>query len=876
MQAPAILSEYQGYNVSCSGGTNGTIEISVSGGDGNYTFSWSNSATTDSIYGLAAGTYTVTIFDGRGCRKDTSITLTAPSPIGVTLLADTFSGGMNVSCYGYADAQVFSNVTGGIAPYQYSWSNGDVTDSAVGLTPGTYTLTVIDSNGCVSVDSVTITQPAPVTLAAVIPNFNGYNLPCSGDSSACIQITMTGGNAPFTFIWDGSDTITSLTRCGLPADTFSVTIMDANACSIDTSFILTAPQPISIVDSLSSFSGFAINCNGQTNGSIDLTLTGGVGPFAYLWTTSDTTEDISGLGAGTYQVNVTDLNGCLDSAAFTLNEPPLFTGSVSSVDPTCGQSNGSATITVSGGVPQYTYSWTGATTQTTATATGLTGGTYYITATDSVGCNVIDSVTINPVPGVTASVSTIINSTCFGGSDGSAGLTINGGISPFIVNWSNGDSGNSSDSLTAGSYYVIVVDSNSCRDSVAFTVGEPNQFGFTYSVTNPYCNGVNNGSAQVTVTGGTSPYTINWSNGDSGTNADSLGGGYTVISIVDNVGCTMMDSVNIIQGNPISTALASSVDVLCYGDSTGSATVLAATGGIGPLTYSWSNGDLGFTADSLWAGSWAVTVSDSVNCSTVVNVTINSPNQLTVSATPTDVSCNGANDGSASTSVNGGTGNYSYLWFPGGSTSATVTNLLPVTYSVTVTDQNNCTAITTAIITEPVAVTTDAGLNQADCSSEFVLDAGITSGYSGTWSVVTGTATFAFPNSPTTSVSGLASGDNVLLWTISNGTCSASDTVRIRRKIQAECELELPSGFSPNDDGFNDGYDIHGIDLYPDNIVTVFNRWGNEVYRKENYVNKEWIGQNNSGEPLPDGTYFLLLQIKGADIKMSTYVDLRR
>ena len=131
-------------------------------------------------------------------------------------------------------------------------------------------------------------------------------------------------------------------------------------------------------------------------------------------------------------------------------------------------------------------------------------------------------------------------------------------------------------------------------------------------------------------------------------------------------------------------------------------------------------------------------------------------------------------------------------------------------------------------------------------------------------------------NDPHTAVHNLSPGNNFLLWTITDGTCSASDTVLVRRKTAGECDLELPSGFTPNGDGFNDGYVIHGLDLYPINSVKIFNRWGNEVYTKVNYVNGEWIGQNDSGDSLPDGTYFLMLEITNTDIKMSTYVDLRR
>lgn len=870
---PAIVSDYQGYNISCNGGTNGSIEVFPFGGDNNFTYTWSSSQTTDSITGLSAGTYDLTILDGRGCRKDTSIVMTEPLPLNLTLLPDTFVGGTNVRCFGYNDGGVHSTVIGGVSPYEYLWSNGDVADSAVGLSTGTYMLTVTDSNGCIIQDSVDIIEPDSIALAAIVPDFNGFNIPCFGDTSACITLNMIGGNSPFTFVWDGVDTLTVPTRCDLGADTLNIMILDGNGCSLDTFFIISGPPPIGFNSVLSGFGSYNIDCFGTNTGSIDVTMTGGVSPYNYLWTTSDTSEDLTSIGAGSYQVNVMDANGCIDSASFTLTEPAELSATVSSTPTTCGLDNGTATAIPTGGVLPYTYAWTGS--QTTSTATNLPAQLYFITVTDSLGCIFSDVVSVTASSQAVVSVNSFVNNTCFGTSEGSATATLTGGVAPFSYLWSNGDTTFTTDSLAAGSYTIQVTDSNNCISTGSVTITEPNAFSFTYSVNNAFCNGANNGSVTVAVTGGTGSYQFNWSNGDLGTFADSLPGGYVSVQVTDSVGCTLIDSVNIIQGTSISSTIAASNDVSCFGGNNGSASVNAATGGIGPLTYTWSNGDTGLSTNNLVAGVYTMDIVDSVNCSLTLTITINEPLQLALNLASTNVTCFGDNNGIADAQVAGGTGTYTYAWTPNISTAATLTSLSPGTYSVVITDQNLCTTNSSVTITEPNQIVSDAGQDIGDCEESFILNATLNSPYNGLWSVVTGTANFSDATSPLTTVSGLTLGDNLLLWTVTDGTCFGSDTLLVRRNTDAECELEIPTGVTPNDDGKNDALVIHGIERYPDNILTIYNRWGNLVYQKENYAN-EWVGQNDSNELLPEGTYFIVLVIKNTTIQMTSYIDLRR
>lgn len=872
----AAVSDFQGYNVSCNGSTNGAIHLSVTGGTGTYTYNWSNGATTDSVSGLPADTVSVTITDGNGCSADTSFIITAPDSVSIALSSFTYSGGFNISCFGYNDGKAFAITSGGVGPYTYSWSNGDVADSAIGLFAGPVTVQVTDSNGCTATASLNLTEPLPMNLAATLSDFNGFNVPCNGDSLACITVAIGGGTLPYSYNWNGYDTILTAQICNLPADTIGLRVFDANGCFLDTNFYLTEPAALGINATLSDFNGFNVSCFGSSNGAIDQTISGGVGPYNYLWSTTATTEDLSGLPAGTYNFVLTDANGCSRNAAYTLNEPPAILDSIGAVvSATCGTTNGTATVYVYNGLTPFSYLWSpgGA---TTATVTGLSGGQYFVTITDSVGCTSLDSVTVTAIPVMGATVNTQTNVACPGAATGTASVTLSGGASPFTYAWSNGDSGSTADSLTAGPVTVTVTDGNGCVETTGTTISEPAAFAFTLTVTNARCSGIDDGSVVVGITGGTSPYSVSWSNGDTGLTADSLAGGFVSFTVTDANSCTVTDSVNVVQPAAISSAISVTTDVRCNGEANGTAAVSAASGGMAPYSYVWSNGETGLSADSLIAGSTTITITDANGCTLLLTANIGQPNAFIVSAAATDVSCFGEADGAVQASVTGGIGTATYQWNPGGATTASVANLAPGTYTVTATDGNGCTSTESVAVNEPTQLSANAGTDLGGCEPTVSLNAALGNGQTGTWSVVSGSASFSSIASPIASVSGLAVGDNVLLWTVTDGTCYGYDTLTVRLDGPELCGLELPSGFSPNGDGKNDGYEIRGVTQYPDNMFRVFNRWGNLVYEREDYQSNDWIGQNKDGDPLPDGTYFVTFEVTGKDIRRSTYVDLRR
>ena len=876
MSSPVVTSDYQGFNVSCTGSSDGYISLMVSGGTGSYTYSWSNSATSDSISSLYAATYDVTIMDGNGCTKDTSVVLNEPPSLALSLSLNVFSGGFNVSCLGYNDGVAHSLVSGGVSPYQYAWSNGDALDSAMGLTAGTFNLTVTDSNGCQITDSVTLIEPITFTMAATLSDFNGYNLPCSGDSSGCISVVIAGGAAPFSYMWNILDTINLPMICNLPADTIGLRVQDANGCVLDSTFILTAPQPLTISGVLSNYSGFNVQCFGMNNGSIDLSVTGGVGPFFYLWSTSDTIQDLSNLTASTYQVQITDTNACSDTASFSLTEPPQIQDIIASVPASCNLNNGIAGVIATSGLTPFTYFWT-PTAIASDTITGLVPGWHNVVITDSVGCTHEDSTQVAALPVMAGSILSQVDNLCYGTSVGSVTVTVSGGTAPFSYLWTNGDTTDTADSLAAGSVSVTITDSSGCTEVVTAVISETMQLTSIVTSLNASCSGANDGSANLVIAGGTAPHIISWSNGDTGLTADSLGVGYIVFTIVDSNSCNLQDSVFISQPAPLVAAVNVISTVSCFGGSNGVASVNLPVGGTPPYTYSWSNGDTGGLADSLSAGTIALIITDSNSCTLNLSSVITQPvSALSATLSHTDATCYGDTNGSADVLISGGTPAYDYLWTPTGNTSSSISGLAAGTYTVLVTDSRNCTYTAGVTVTQPAAIFADAGENIFGCNPEYNLNATLTTGLSGTWTVSSGSGVFSDAASPTSAVSQLNEGNNVLLWTVTDGTCAISDSVVVHLHESSECELDLPSAFSPNGDGYNDGFFIRGIDRLPDNELTVYNRWGNEVFKAVNYKNTQWYGQNSNGDDLPDGTYFVILITRNPDIKRATYVDIRR
>ncbi|SHH63274.1 T9SS type A sorting domain-containing protein [Flavobacterium defluvii] len=732
--APLTATAGAQSNTSCNGGANGFATVNISGGTPGYTYSWAPyGGTSATAFGLAAGTFTVTVTDANGCQATQTFTITEP-----TALTASFGAQTNVSCNGGSNGSATVNVTGGTGAYTYSWSPyGGTSATASGLTAGTYTVTVSDANTCQTTQSFTITEPA---VLSATPSHT--DVLCNGSATGTATVTVSGGTPGYTYLWSPSGG-TAATATGLTVGNYSVLVTDANGCTITQNFIILEPTVLTATQN-------QINATCSTGGQATVNVSGGTPPYTYLWSPSGaTTATATGLAAGTNSVLVTDANGCNLGRTFTISTTNTLVASTFQTDVLCnGGTTGSATVIPSGAPGPFAYVWSpfGGNADT---ATNLTAGNYSVTITASNGCSIVKNFTINEPSALVVTPNSQTNVSCYGGSNGSASVTVTGGTGGYTYSWSpSGGTAATASGLSAGTYTVTVTDANGCTQAQSFTITEPNALVATTSQTDVSCNGGANGTATANVNGGTGAYTYSWAPyGGTAATATGLAAGNFAVTITDANSCQTVVNVTITEPAILSATVAQT-NVTCNGLNNGTATV-TTSGGTAPYTYSWSpSGGTTATASGLSPGTYTATITDANGCTTTQTTTITEPSALAVTPSHTNVSCNSGANGTATVSVSGGTPGYTYSWAPYGGTSATATGLTAGTYTATITDANGCIATETFIITEPTALSTTASQTDVSCNggangTATVTVIGGTPAYTYSWAPFGGTAATA-------------------------------------------------------------------------------------------------------------------------------------
>ncbi|MFD1551482.1 hypothetical protein DNU06_03745 [Putridiphycobacter roseus] len=731
--------------VLCNGGNDGTAMVSIAGGTSPYTYLWSTGATNDSVSGLTDGNYSVTVTDANGYSILGTVLVNEP-----TALTNTNISVLDVTCNGGNDGLVSLNASGGTAPYTYAWSNGQTTPNVIGLSAGSYSISITDSNACNIVVSTAVNEPTVLSNNSV----NITDASCNGTATGTIALQITGGSSPYTYAWSNGQT--NAVATGLTAGVHSVVVTDVNGCSLSINN-LTVNQPLTFA--VETAAATNTSCFGACDGFAIISLDGGTFPYTYLWSNGATDPVSLGLCAGTYSVTVTDANGCsLTENNILVAEPaPIENSSTSIVDVTCnGYNNGSATVHPTGGTAPYSYVWSDG--QTTATATGLMAGLFSVTISDANGCSVlINDINVSEPDLLINTNTSIVNTSCFGTCDGSISVAVTGGTAPYTYAWTNvvfnqinGDGTAVITDLCKGLYAVVVTDANGCTiaiDSILIASPSP-LFNNNPTITPVSCFGETNGSIDLDVMGGTLPYTYAWSNGVNTELNDNLSAGSYSVTVTDANGCAF-DVSNVIITEPtlLSNSNTTIVAVSCNGLNDGSITV-NPTGGTAPYTYAWSNGAITSSVNGLTAGVYNVVITDANGCSfNENNMNIMEPTPLVIS-TPiiNPASCFGICDGSITISLSGGTAPYTYAWSQfvinqiNGDGTPEITDLCKGIYSVLVTDANGCTVSLDSVqISEPPAVfNNNMVVSNISCngSSDGAIDLDIfggTSPYSYTW-----------------------------------------------------------------------------------------------------------------------------------------------
>jgi hypothetical protein len=457
-------------------------------------------------------------------------------------------------------------------------------------------------------------------------------------------------------------------------------------------------QPLSALTLIQSTS--SVSCTGLSNGFINLTVSGGTGPYSYAWNNGLTTQDLSNVSAGTYSVVVTDANACTGTLTIQVTEPSALVGVTGvSANVIChGGTTGSIAAQGTGGTGVYTYLWSSG--STSSTLTGIPAGIYSVVVSDNNGCNATQSWTITqPSPITMQSVNT--NILCYGQSSGGIVAQASGGVAPYSYSWTNGLTGSVIVNQVAGPYFVTVLDDNGCSSTFSDTIYQP-QSAITMSsvVTNNTCFGVNGGSINNTVSGGTTPYQYQWNTGASTEDLTNLLAGVYTLSILDANGCIFTSTQSVSQPPVSMTATETHVDVSCYGGSNG--VINLTVNGTGfPFSYLWSNGQTTQDLDSLIPGVYNVTVTDDDGCLLTQSVNIGQPSTaMNVQALVTDVLCHGNQTGSIDVTVTGGVAPYMYNWSNGPGTQD-ISNVIAGNYQLTVSDQKGCTVNLNVPIQQP-------------------------------------------------------------------------------------------------------------------------------------------------------------------------------
>ncbi|TAE26155.1 MAG: hypothetical protein EAZ91_17880 [Cytophagales bacterium] len=691
-QPTAISPILTRTNVACNGGSTGSLTLTVSGGTPGYSYRWSDGTPTQNRTGLPAGAYSVTITDANGCTALASTQLTEPPALTLAATAT------NVQCNGAAQGSVDLTVSGGTPIYTYRWTTGATTEDLGNLAAGVYSVTATDANACTRTLSVTVAQPSAMTLT-----LNPQNPTCDGGKNGAISTNLTGGTVPQSYRW--SDGGTTATRTGLAAGTYSVTATDANGCIVVATTTLVAPPAITATGSVTN-----VACSGGATGRVNVSASGGTGPFGYVWNTGATTPTISSLAVGEYSVTITDANGCRFDYGATVLQPRPLSVTVLATNAPCFGGSGNITTEVRGGTEPYSYRWSNG--ATSPTIFGLPAGTYQLVVTDANGCTATTSAIVNQPPAFAINA-IVMPVGCNGKSDASINATVEGGTSPYQYRWSTGATTEDLSNLPAGVYSLTVTDAQNCIESVFINVQEPPLMTLTSSQTNVACFGGSTGAIDLGVSGGTQPYAYQWADNITTEDRLNLQAGTFRVVVTDKNSCTATRTMSLTQPTAL-TVMPSVSAVSCNGGSNG-AVALSVSGGVGPYGYRWVTGATSPTLNGLMTGFYSATVSDANSCTVSLLNQITQPSALTVRTTQQDATCNGGTNGAITITVSGGTPGYRYSWADA-VTTPNRTGLSAGTYSLTILDANNCGQFRAFTIGQPSALSLAATVQPVACA----------------------------------------------------------------------------------------------------------------------------------------------------------------
>lgn len=453
-------------------------------------------------------------------------------------------------------------------------------------------------------------------------------------------------------------------------------------------------------------------CHGFSNGEAQALPQGGAAPYAFSWSNNQTGQTAYGLGAGTYHVTVTDAVGATAVGSATLAQPDSLVALVFPMNGLCNGNTGDFTALAVNSTPPLSFQWSNG--ETGQVISNPDTGYVYVSITDSKGCYDVGGLKIAALLEVYIHTEDVL---CPGDCDGSAEAIISGGVGPYSVQWNTGGTTQVIHPLPGGTYTATVTDGNGCTAVASGTIYEPPPIVVTFDVQGQ-CSPVGEASATASATGGTPPFTYEWSTGEQGPHVSNLTEGYYFVTVTDSLGCKKSATLAISDGTTL--LVTATDDATCAGLDDGSAQAVA-TGGLGPLQFLWSDGQATPDATNLAPGSYTLLLTDGAGCQDSATVSIGADIVVELSSSATAAGCNSAALGTATVAVvSGGSAPYFFDWNdPLLQNTPTATGLADGSYTVVVTDAIGCTASTTATVQESDPLDLSLSFDNASCQNTF-------------------------------------------------------------------------------------------------------------------------------------------------------------
>jgi gliding motility-associated-like protein len=906
-------------DASCSGGENGEITITPTGGttaDGNYDFEWNTGLTTRAqsatLTNLNPGQYCVTVTDDNDCPFERCYNVGAIKTLSIVSILE------DVSCNGGDDGEIFvSGSTSGAPadePYTFSWdtfntppTSTPTTSTISDLSVGTYIVTMMDADpaGCMVADTLMVSQPDSLAVSLL----DRTDETCIVGNDGSITIAVIGGTGPYTYSWSHDMMLTDSIADGLSAGSYTVQVTDANNCLDMLTEVVSAPDP-PVVTQLEDDS---VSCPDDTDGALQVFAvppSAGVTITSYAWSNGGTTPNIQNLSPGQYIVTITASNSCVtvDTAFVTAPDPIMLTDTVVR-PPSCPEeTDAQIAVIVSGGTAPYIYNWNpGGSGANLNPLTGLGAGTYELGILDANNCAMSPTVSIvveDPPSIVAANIgdngfTNVLPTRCpdDNSCDGQATFTAvysDGSTGVFTYQWSSGEedinvASSTATALCEGANTVLATD-GVCGTIFDFTVAAPEPISPNVMIEPISCAGDNDGSIAITTTGGTAPYDYFWIENSATTSqiTDLEAGSYTAV-ITDANSCIFTQTASVPEPDTLRLTVdpfQSTGVVTCAGDEDGLITVVASGGNANaanPYSYLWSNGVSTPENGDLAAGTYSVTVIDFKGCRDELDFTILEPDPVQFTLGPiTPPLCFGDPALITIDTAFGGANNafeeYVFMIDNNGLRIPVIeaATTFAGDHTVTVEDINGCPAETMINIPSPGQITLSIPgpvvIELGDSLTQLQPVVTPSGNYRYQWSPAdflsadTVRAPFVFPE---------GSLEYNLVVTNENG-CTAAASVFV--ELDANRNVYIPNIFSPDGDGRNDDFQVFACrGVRAVRSIRLFDRWGGLLVERTGLdpdcLNGSiaWDGRGVNGEEMPSGVYVYMVEIEFLDGIILTY-----